>query len=178
MIHDSLGMLHLVAALASVVLGAVVLMRRKGTRWHRRLGHAYATLMLSTNLSALFITRLTGEFNLLHAFAVLSLTTVTIGVFAAWKRWPGEGWFEMHYRAMAWSYIGLWAALVSESATRILLPWMRDAGISPKGWFWPLVGIATFVVVLIGALWLERRRGAWRAPPMRAVAPREKLPRT
>lgn len=46
---------HLVAALATVVLGTVLLSRRKGNLNHRVLGWAWVALMGSTALSSLFI---------------------------------------------------------------------------------------------------------------------------
>lgn len=156
MVHSPLGAVHLFAALAAVVLGAIVLRSRKATRLHRRMGYGYVVAMLSTNLTALGIYGLSGKFNMLHGFALLSLSSLFFGILPVMRGRPDEAAFERHYQFMSWSYIGLCAALVAESATRMVLPLLIQQGFSPKGWFWALVGIASFAVAGIGGWWLRR----------------------
>lgn len=157
MTHDALGSFHLTTALLAVISGAFVLRGRKATRQHRLLGYLYVNAMLSANLSALAITRLSGGFNLLHGFALVSLASIAVGLIAiVWRR-PKARWFDLHIHSMAWSYIGLIAALVSESATRIGVPWLVHNGYPPRGGFWLLLGLATAVTVGYGAWSLYRR---------------------
>ncbi len=47
--------LHLVTALAALLLGAVILLGRKGTRNHRAMGWMWVALMACTTLSSAFI---------------------------------------------------------------------------------------------------------------------------
>jgi uncharacterized membrane protein len=145
-----------------VFCGALVLLNPKGTRWHRGLGYAYVTAMAVTLVTALALYELTGAFNLLHVAALVSALTLLQGLKAVWQRRPG--WLERHYRLMAWSYIGLIAALVSESAARFGMPVLAARGIATGVWFWGLVGASTFLVVLAGARLLDaharRRRGS------------------
>lgn len=157
MTHDALGSFHLTTALLAVVSGAFVLRGRKATRQHRLLGYLYVNAMLSANLSALAITRLSGGFNLLHGFALVSLASIAVGLIAVVWRRPKARWFDLHIHSMAWSYIGLIAALVSESATRIGVPWLVHNGYPPRGGFWLLLGLATAATVGYGA-WLLYRR--------------------
>ena len=157
MTHDALGTFHLISALIAVVSGALVLRSRKATRQHRLLGYLYVNAMLSANFSALAITRLSGGFNLLHGFALISLASIAVGLIAVVWRRPTIHWFDLHIHSMAWSYIGLMAALISESATRIGVPWLVANGYPPRGGFWLLLGLATGAVVLSGALWLYRQ---------------------
>ena len=53
-----LGTLHVGFGLAAIASGAAVLLRRKGTASHRRLGWAYAAAMLGLTGSAMLIYRL------------------------------------------------------------------------------------------------------------------------
>ena len=160
MVHDALGTFHLGTALVAIVAGAWVLRNRKATRRHRVWGYVYVLAMLSTNFSALGILRLTGSFNLLHAFAVISLLSIIVGMLAILCRWPAKNGFDLHLACMVWSYIGLIAALVSESATRIGVPLLIAHGYPPRTLFWVLVGLATGIVVAFGALQLRRFKPA------------------
>src|SRR5687768_455781 len=81
-----LGWIHVIAAGAAIASGAVVLFLRKGNRRHRRLGWIYATSMAVLNISALMIYRLFGGFGPFHAFAIVSLVTVGLGVATAVRR--------------------------------------------------------------------------------------------
>jgi uncharacterized membrane protein len=175
MTHDALGSFHLTSALLAVITGAFVVRNRKATRQHRLLGYLYVNAMLSANLSALAITRLSGSFNLLHAFALVSLASITVGLIAVVWRRPKTRWFDLHIHSMAWSYIGLLAALVSESATRIGAPWLVQNGYPLRSGFWLLLGLATGAVVMSGALFFYRR-----LPALERYRPRtaEPLPRT
>src|SRR5215207_4557449 len=48
-----LGWIHIASALVALGAGAAVLRRRKGTRWHRRMGWVYAAGMILLNATAL-----------------------------------------------------------------------------------------------------------------------------
>jgi uncharacterized membrane protein len=63
---STLGWFHTAAAVAALVAGAVVLLRGKGTRSHRRLGWTYVVAMIALNVTALAIYRLTGSFGPFH----------------------------------------------------------------------------------------------------------------
>lgn len=71
--------LHLVATLAALLLGIVMLVRRKGTLSHRWLGRLWAALMLVAAVSSFWI----GEgFGPVHVLAVVILLTVPAAVLA------------------------------------------------------------------------------------------------
>lgn len=59
---STVGFIHMIFGIVALVAGTAVLFLRKGTRWHRTLGHLYLTNMLASNISALFIYRLYGSF--------------------------------------------------------------------------------------------------------------------
>lgn len=143
---DYLGLAHFYTALLAIIAGAVVVFRRKGTRFHKWCGRLYLVTMLAVNLSALSIYDLWGHFGPFHAAAIFSLITVMAGVMAVWRRKPSREWKAVHAYWMSWSYVGLLAAAVSESATRYLR--------FDFGW---TVALATAGVVFIGARIINRR---------------------
>jgi len=143
---DWLGQAHFYTAILAMTTGAVVVFRRKGTRFHRWCGRTYLASMLTVNISALLIYDLWGHFGPFHVAAIFSLVTVLMGVTAAWRHKPAHGWKTAHAYWMSWSYVGLLAAAVSETSTRYFN--------FNFGWS---VAIATSVVVLIGAMVINRR---------------------
>lgn len=147
-----LGGFHTVCALVALGSGAAVLLRRKGTRSHRRLGWIYVGSMLALNGTALMIYRLFGGFGPFHAAAVASLVTVVAGIVPAYRRKPAN-WVEHHYAWMTWSYVGLCAAAVSEVATR-----------TPGFRFWWAVMVGTLAVIGIGGMMIRRNQAAVLAP--------------
>jgi len=153
----------LLATLLAVALaaGAVIFFRPKTGPIHRRLGYLSAASMLTVNLTALLIYRLTGRFNFLHGFALISLTGVILGLRHAVTRRPRETWLLSHYYWMSWSYAGLLAALVAESGTRVVLPFLRSQGVAVSmGLFWALVGLLSGVVMLAAQRLINRHRPA------------------
>jgi uncharacterized membrane protein len=153
---NTLGGFHTVCALVAMASGAGVLLRRKGTRSHRRLGWTYVASMLALNGTALMIYRLFGGFGAFHAAAIASLVTVVAGAVSAYRRKPG--WLERHYAWMTWSYVGLWAAAVAEVGTRV--PGFR---------FWWAVMVGSVAVIGIGAILIRRSQAAVLAPFRRAA---------
>lgn len=154
-----LGWFHMVCALLALGSGAAVLLRRKGTRSHRRLGWIYVASMLALNGTALMIYRLFGGFGPFHAAAVASLVTVVAGIIPAVRRKPAN-WVQHHYAWMTWSYVGLCAAAVSEVATR-----------QPNFRFWWAVFAGTFVVIGVGAVLIRRNAASAVAPFLRPAPP-------
>lgn len=133
---DPLGAAHVGMAIAALISGLVVAVVRKGTRLHARLGWVYVTSMAGLNLTALFIYRLLGGFGPFHAAAILSVASVGAGLVFTRRRKPRGRWKEAHAYWMGGSYVGLVAAAVAESTTRI-----------PAAPFWGTVMAATLVVI-------------------------------
>ena len=160
MIHSTLGLVHLTTALAALLLGIPIFLRPKLNTTHRVLGYVYSVSMATMLITALSIYYLTGAFNFLHGFAILSSIQLSKGLYHAIARQPTGAWLAFHYRWMTWSYTGLCAALIAESSTRILMPYLRDHhGIRSFGWFWGILAVATFVVIAAGQYLEKRNRG-------------------
>lgn len=99
--------LHLATVVPALLLGPVVLLRRKGDSAHRLLGRVWACLMLATALSSAFI-RTPGAgiagtgFSFIHAFTVWTLVSVPLAVRAA-----RQGRIAAHRGMMTGLYVGL-----------------------------------------------------------------------
>src|SRR5688572_22644160 len=105
-----LGAIHSGFGLMALAFGAAVVLRRKGTVAHRRLGWAYVASMAGLLSTSFLIYRLFGRFGPFHALAVVGVISLLGGVLPAWRRRPREAWVVPHYYFMAYSYAGLVAA--------------------------------------------------------------------
>ena len=70
--------LHVVAACLALLLGPVVLYRRKGDRRHKQLGYVWVVTMLIVATSSWFITSfgIIGPFSPIHGFALLTYWSI------------------------------------------------------------------------------------------------------
>ena len=96
---------HLITALGALLLGGLLLWRRKGTASHRALGWAWALLMGSTALASAFIRdyqmpNLAG-FTPIHAFTLLVAVKLPQGL---WQVRHGN--IAAHRKTMRGLYIG------------------------------------------------------------------------
>jgi uncharacterized membrane protein len=161
---SGLGIAHFTLALASLALGAAVfVLTVKGSRFHRQVGWVYVACMLATNISALMIYRLFRGFGPFHVAAIINLVTLSFGTIWALRARARRGARDMagrgravshHYHFMAYTYVGICAAAVAETLTR--LPVFRIESIG--GAFFALVGIASVVVFIVGAFYIRRMR--------------------
>ncbi len=170
----TVGKLHFVSAIVALIAGAWVLWRPKGTATHRGIGRVYAISMLVLNGTALLIYRLTGIFGPFHVAALISLVTLTAGIVPAIRRRPSDTWLEHHYFFMSYSYLGLVAAAIAETATRVLAE--RAFAGRPTMLFWIAVVLTAVAVFVVGGQVIKRRvamtlRPFRKAPAAAPVAP-------
>lgn len=116
---NATSMLHFCTALLALLLAAVVLMAPKGTRFHKRLGYVFAITLLIVNISAGFMYNLTGGFNVLHVFVMISMGSLLYGMIPAIRRKP-ENWLRRHISGMTGAALGVWAAGLAELTIRVL----------------------------------------------------------
>ena len=163
---DTIGWIHLYSALVALAAGTWVIARPKGTTTHRRVGWLYFASMLTLNVTALMIYRLTKFFGPFHVAALGSLATLVIGIIPAWRRKPAN-WLDHHYFWMGYSYLGLLAATVAETATR--LPALQTFSGGPNPTFWAVVVVASVSVFVAGGRLVKSRHerivGPFRAAP-------------
>ncbi len=143
---DAFGAVHAVLGLLALFFGAVVLLRAKGTGIHRGFGGLYVAAMTCLNVTGLLIYDLYGHFGPFHVAALVSLATVAAGYVALLLRRPRATWMEVHAIFFCWSYVGLWAAFVSEVVVRV-------PGVSFNG---GAIG-GSVVATLVGAFLIHTR---------------------
>lgn len=139
-----LGWSHLATAIGALVIGGAILLNAKGTKLHRLLGQSYIAMMTPMLISAFFLFRLTGSFNIFHYAAVAATLTLAAGL-APLYFMSGQGRIELHKRFMYWSVVGLYMALVAETLTRI-----------PGTPFMPMVYLASGSVMVVGLVFYRR----------------------
>ncbi len=138
---STLGWIHTVFGMVALLAGTAVVLLRKGTRWHRTLGHVYLISMISLNTTSLFIYNLFGHFGPFHWLALSSLLTLIAGMVPVFTRRPKGLWLERHAIFINISFIGLVAATAAEISSRI--PFLQDV-------FGPVVGITSALVIGVG----------------------------
>lgn len=146
---NDIGAAHFFAACASLALGLVVLLLRKGTKLHRALGLLYAFAMLTVNGTALMLYHMTGHFGVFHVLALISLSGLVYGVVAAIFRW--RDWLVSHYHAMSGSYVGLLAAACGEAMVRVPALHVRTAPVAIA------IGVGMAIAFAIGGRIVIRR---------------------
>ena len=164
---------HTLFGVLALLMGAVVLVRPKATRAHRWLGYGYVAAMVLLCVESFGIRDTTpffAGFGMFHVLALVSLGTVVMGIIPALRRQPN--WFDWHYNAMAWSYIGLLMATGSHLFEPVFLFLLRDLSlprvlcwIGTAGLLWgmpPLVGKTLLV-------WRERALRRQAAPVLGGV---------
>lgn len=88
MLYEQLMYIHLTLILPAFVIGTYLLLNRKGTANHRRLGKAYMLLMLISAIITLFMPakvgpQLLNHFGLVHGLSFLVLYSVPAAYKAA-----------------------------------------------------------------------------------------------
>jgi uncharacterized membrane protein len=73
-------LVHLIAASSALVLGTVMLVRRKGTASHKVIGRVWVALMLTVAISSLWIPRFL-HFTWIHLFTLLTLVSLPLAIY-------------------------------------------------------------------------------------------------
>ncbi|MBI1360129.1 MAG: hypothetical protein GC155_07580 [Alphaproteobacteria bacterium] len=73
---------HVAAAISSFVLGFAIMLQRKGSRLHRKLGWGWSATMATTALSSFFILE-DGQFVWIHALSAWTILLLPMALVAA-----------------------------------------------------------------------------------------------
>lgn len=148
--HDTIGLIHLLSACLALITGTMVLAMKKGTAKHKKAGYIYAVSMVVVVSTAFMIYRLFGGWGIFHWAALVSGVTLAGGMIPVILRKPKSDWLGLHFGFMYWSVMGLYAAFVSEVATRV-----------PESPFLGMVGIGTGIVMTAGGIYFYFRKHKW-----------------
>jgi uncharacterized membrane protein len=147
--NNLIGEIHLYSALLATAFGSFILLSKKGTKIHRKAGMVYFSMMLILNATAFMIYRLYGGFGIFHVAAIVSLTTLLLGMIPLMNKRTNKSIIS-HISFMYWSVIGLYAAFVSETLTRM-----------PDKPFYTMLGIAVFSTCLAGTIGFRKYKNQW-----------------
>src|SRR5262245_26164871 len=89
-----LGVLHFIGSMVALAVGALVVVRPKGTPIHKLRGRIYVVALLVTSITALLFR--TGVLFFAHWFAVAALIAIAAGITAAHFKIPPAGWIHLH----------------------------------------------------------------------------------
>jgi uncharacterized membrane protein len=155
------GGVHTVLALLCIVIGAIQLLRPKRGAWHHARGYAFIYGMLIADGAAMLVYQFTGSFDMFHVGALANLACIAGGIAPMLRTPRPPNWKLRHYYFMAWSYVGLTAAAVTELIVRTVPPSSHAPG-------WGVSAVVTVLVTAIGYILIERHR-----PPLQAGAASE-----
>jgi uncharacterized membrane protein len=153
-VHSTLGLAHTIVATLALIFGTLVLLRPKGTTFHRKIGYGYLVSMVLVNLSAFGIFHLFGRFGIFHVLAIVSLVNLTLGMIPIFRRSPQSIAYHMYW--MYYSVLGLYAAFISEIAVRVVPAIGMTWNV-----FFAIVGIGSTLVFVIGTLIIRRKAARW-----------------
>ncbi len=94
--------IHLGTVLPALVLGPVILTRRKGSATHRRLGFIWMGMMVTTAITSFWIRSESGAFSGIHLFSIGTLIAVPMAIWRARARD-----IRAHQQIMTSLYVGL-----------------------------------------------------------------------
>jgi uncharacterized membrane protein len=154
----SIGLIHLIVSILALIFGTWILVVRKGTETHRKVGYLYAISMVLVIATALMIYRLFGTFGVFHFAAIVSSITLAGGMIPVFLRRPKNSWLGFHFSFMYWSVFGLYAAFVAETAVRLPVRTIFD---SPKMFFITVI-IATVTTMLVGQIIFFKNKKKWQ----------------
>jgi uncharacterized membrane protein len=148
------GSIHATLALFCIVVGAVQLIRPKRGASHRARGYAYVYAILVADGAAMLLYRFTGAFKIFHVGALVNLVFVIVAIAPVLRTPRPANWKLWHYNFIAWSYVDLIAAALTEVAVRLSYPITHASA-------WLVTAIVSALVTAIGYVLIQR----YRPPP-------------
>lgn len=112
------GWIHTVLSTVGILVGAEQLIRTRRDRLHRRLGYVYVSAMLIADGAILSVYRFNGHFNVFHVGAFVNIVMIALALQPMLATPRPHQWRIKHYMFVAWSYVGLLAAALTELVIR------------------------------------------------------------
>lgn len=158
-VNGTTGFIHLISSVIALITGLFVLITKKGTKRHKRIGYAYAVSMVLMNATAFMIYRLYGTFGIFHWFAVISSLTLFAGLYPVLTK-RSKNYLLTHFTFMYWSVAGLYCAFMAEIFSRLPRIVLTEAG-EPMTVFYKGVGIGVGAVMIIAVFFFIRHQPKW-----------------
>ena len=155
---NNVGLIHLIFSVLAVITGTSVLIQKKGTINHRKMGYLYTFSMIGVLVTSFFMYNLFGRFGIFHGLALVSMVTLLGGLLPMLLRKP-KSYITMHYNFMFWSVFGLYGALIAEILVRIPKAVFTDS--TPNSLFYNLIGVGVFFVMGLGYFIINKNRSNW-----------------
>ena len=159
LVSGNVGIVHLVFSLLALIFGSSVLISKKGTAVHKKMGYLYAVSMFILLVTAFMLYNLFGKFGIFHWAAVISSLTLIAGIIPMIIKKP-KSYITMHFNSMYWSVFGLYGAFMAETLVRIPDVIIDGRGI-PNELFYNLVGVAVFITMGTGYFIMWRKKKTW-----------------
>jgi uncharacterized membrane protein len=151
LIGSNTGLIHLISGIVALIFGGAVLLMKKGTQIHRKVGYVYVFSMAILLISSFLIYRLFGRFGVFHVFSLISTVSLLLGMLPMFKKVRTPKDYETHFKRMYWSVAGLYAAFAAESFVRI-----------PKfGGFWQAVAWSFVLAFMVCFVAFIKMRPVW-----------------
>lgn len=94
--------IHIAAALSALVIGTIILLQPKGSRFHKTLGWTWVIAMAVAAVSSLFITGINGDtWSFIHLLSGWTIIGLPMAVYAIRNRKA-----QAHQRAMTGMFLG------------------------------------------------------------------------
>jgi uncharacterized membrane protein len=152
MLHlTPVGTIHSLLAMFCIAIGLIQLLRPKRGPTHRARGYAFVYAALVADGTAMLVYRFTGQFNIFHVGAIVNFVFVVLAIVPLLRNPRPANWKLQHYHFIAWSYVGLIAAAVTEFIVRISHLATRDLA-------WAVTSVTAITVTAIGYVLIERYR--------------------
>jgi uncharacterized membrane protein len=112
------GLIHFSSAAIGLVLGLGILFLNPGSKKHKISGYIFIPVILTVNVSALFIHEMGMAFGPFHYLIPFSLYFLFLGIKPFITKMTGEQKLKTHIRGMVGAALGLWAAFCAEIVAR------------------------------------------------------------
>lgn len=119
-IHSLAGGIHFVCSVIGMLSGMFVLLRTKGTAFHRQIGYVFVAALVGVNLSALLIYDFNnGDISVFHFLIPVSVFFLGFGIIPMIGKRKSNS-LNRHIIGMNGAVLGLWAAGATEYFVREL----------------------------------------------------------
>jgi uncharacterized membrane protein len=112
------GLIHFTTATIGLILGLGILFLKPGSKSHKISGYIFIPILLTVNISVLFVHEMGMTFGPFHFLIPFSLYFLFLGIKPLLTKMTGQKKLKTHIRGMVGAALGLWAAFCAEIVAR------------------------------------------------------------